>query len=116
MMDRRAFCCGLTLGTLAAALASGAQPAAKVPRVGVLLNSPGTENLRDLRQGLQELGYAEGQTIVLDVVSAQGKLDRLPPLAAELVARKVDVIVASGPQGIGAARRATASIPIVMGR
>ena len=80
------------------------------------MNSPVTENLPDLRRGLSELGYIDGQTIVLDVLSAEGKLDRLPTLAAELVRRKVDVIVASGPQGIGAARRATGSIPIVMGR
>lgn len=101
---------------LAAPLTAGAQHAAKIPRVGVLLNSPGTENLRDLRQGLRELGYVEGQTIVLDVLSAQGELDRLPTLAAELVGRNVDVIVASGPQGVRAARRATGTIPIVMGR
>jgi putative ABC transport system substrate-binding protein len=92
------------------------QHAARIPRVGVLVNSPGTENVQDLRQGLRDLGYVEGQSVVLDVVSAQGKLDRLPTLAAELVARNADVIVASGPQGVGAARRATGSIPIVMGR
>ncbi len=101
---------------LAAPLAAGAQHAVTIPRVGVLLNSPPTENLPDLRQGLRELGYIDGQTIALDVLSAEGKLDRLPALAAELVRRKVDIIVASGPQGIGAARRATGSIPIVMGR
>jgi putative tryptophan/tyrosine transport system substrate-binding protein len=101
---------------LAAPLAAEAQHAAKIPRIGVLLNSPGTENLQDLRQGLRELGYTEGQTIVLDVLSAEGRLDRLPALVAELVRRKVDVIVASGPQGVGASRRATGSIPIVMGR
>src|SRR5688500_14917310 len=99
-----------------AALDAVAQPPAKIPRIGVLLNSSGTANLQDLRQGLRELGYSEGQTIVLDVLSAEGRLDRLPTLAAELVRRKVDVIVASGPQGVGAARRATESIPIVMGR
>jgi putative tryptophan/tyrosine transport system substrate-binding protein len=93
-----------------------AQHAAKMPRIGVLLNSPGIENLQDLRQGLREFGYIEGQTIILDVLSAEGKLDRLPMLAAELVRRKVDVIVASGPQGVGASRSATESIPIVMGR
>jgi putative ABC transport system substrate-binding protein len=100
---------------LAAPLTAAAQHAT-IPRVGVLLNSPATENLPDLRQGLRELGYVDGQTILLEVLSAEGRLDRLPALAAELVRLKVDVIVASGPQGIGAARRATGSIPIVMGR
>ena len=95
--------------------AADAQHASKIPRVGVLLNVSG-ENLRDLRLGLRELGHTEGETIVLDVLSAEGQLDRLPTLAAELVRRKVDVIVASGPQGVGAARSATRSIPIVMGR
>jgi putative ABC transport system substrate-binding protein len=106
----------LTFVLVLAPLAAGAQRAAKIPRVGVLLNSPVTENLPDLRHGLRELGYIEGQTVVLDVLSAEGNLDRLPALAAELVRRNVDVIVASGPQGIGAARHATGSIPIVMGR
>jgi len=115
-MTRRRFLCGLTLGTLATPLEVGAQPAGKLPRIGVLLNSPGTENLQDLRQGLRELGYLEGQTILFEVLSAEGRFDRLPGLAAELVRRKADVIVASGPQGVGAARRATASIPIIMGR
>jgi putative ABC transport system substrate-binding protein len=106
----------LVVGLLAAPLAAATQPRDGVPRIGVLLNSSGTSNLQDLREGLRELGYSEGQTIVLDVLSAEGRLDRLPALAAELVRRKVDVIVASGPQGVGAARRATASVPIVMGR
>ena len=101
---------------LALPLDGESQHAARIPRVGVLVNSPGTENVQDLRQGLRDLGHVEGQSVVLDVVSAHGKLDRLPTLAAELVARNADVIVASGPQGVGAARRATGSIPIVMGR
>jgi putative ABC transport system substrate-binding protein len=52
----------------------------------------------------------------LDVLSAEGRLDRLPALVTELIRRKGDVIVASGPQGVGAARHATTSVPIVMGR
>jgi putative ABC transport system substrate-binding protein len=115
-VDRREFLGTLTLSLLAAPLAGEAQPTQGVPRIGVLLNSPDNENLRDLRQGLRELGYIEGQNIALDVSSAEGKFDRLPALAEQLVRRKVDVIVASGPQGVRAARRATASIPIVMGR
>jgi putative ABC transport system substrate-binding protein len=99
---------------LPAALA--ARAAGPVPRVGVLLNTSQTSNLDDLRQGLRDLGYDEGRNVELDVLSAEGRLDRLPALARELVRREVDVIVASGPSGIGAARRATATIPIVMGR
>jgi putative ABC transport system substrate-binding protein len=106
----------LALSLTLAPFAAEAQQAGRLPRIGVLLNSPGTENLQDLRQGLRELGYLEGQTILFEVLSAEGRFDRLPGLAAELVRRKADVIVASGPQGVGAARRATASIPIVMGR
>jgi putative tryptophan/tyrosine transport system substrate-binding protein len=106
----------LTLSLVLASLVAEAQHGAKIPRVGVLVNSPGIENVQDLRRGLRDLGYLEGQTIVLDVLSAEGRLDRLPSLAAALVQRKVDVIVASGPQGVGAARHATSAIPIVMGR
>ena len=115
MMRRRTFIAS-TVSVLAASLAAEAQPAGRLPLVGVLLNSPGTSNLENLRRGLRELGHIEGQTFALEVLPADGRLDRLPALAAELVRRKVDVIVASGPQGVGAARRATASIPIVMGR
>ena len=115
MMRRRTFIAS-TVSALAAPLVADAQQGERVPRIGVLLNSSGTENLRDLRQGLRELGYIDGQTITLEVLSAEGRLDQLPALAVELVRRRVDVIVASGPQGVGAARRATASIAIVMGR
>lgn len=115
MIDRRAFLAG-SAALLAVPLDVGAQQTGRMPHIGVLLNSPGTENLPDLRQGLRELGYIEGQSIAFEVLSAEGRLDRLPGLAAELIRRKVDVIVASGPQGVGAAHRATASIPIVMGR
>jgi len=67
-----------------------------------------------LRQGLRELGYVEGKTIVIEWRSAEGKLDRLPALAAELVRLKVDVIVASGPVPTRVTKDATSTIPIVM--
>jgi ABC-type uncharacterized transport system substrate-binding protein len=104
------------LGALMLAPAVGAQPAGKVPRIGVLLNTSATRNLADLQQGLRELGYVEGRTVGLEIRSAQGKLDRLPDLARELVRRNVDVIVTSGPPAVAAARAATSMIPIVMGR
>ncbi len=66
------------------------------------------------RQGLRELGYVEGKNIVIEWRSAEGKLDRLPALAAELVRLKVDVIVTGGPTATRAAKEATSTIPIVM--
>jgi putative ABC transport system substrate-binding protein len=67
-----------------------------------------------LRQGLRELGYVEGKTIVIEWRSAEGKLDRLPGIVAELVRLKVDVIVASGPVPTRVTKDATSTIPIVM--
>ena len=66
------------------------------------------------RQGLRELGYVEGKNIVIEYRYAEGKLDRLPALAAELVRLKVDVIVTRGPAPTRAAKEATVTIPIVM--
>ena len=66
------------------------------------------------RQGLRELGYVEGKNIVIEYRYAEGKLDRLPALAAELVRLKVDVIVTAGPTATRAAKEATVTIPIVM--
>jgi len=67
-----------------------------------------------LRQGLHELGYVEGKNIVIEWRSAEGKLDRVPALAAELVRLKVDVIVTGGATDTRAAKEATNTIPIVM--
>ena len=66
------------------------------------------------RQGLRELGYVEGKNIVIEWRYAEGKLDRLPALAAELVRLKVDIIVTTGPTVTRAAKEATSTIPIVM--
>jgi len=105
----------LVLG--AGAPAADAQAPARVYRVGFL----GQTSARDLdrqigalRQGLRELGYKEGQNLVLEYRWAERKLDRLPALAAELVAAKVDVIVTHGSPGSRAAKRATDEIPIVI--
>ena len=94
-----------------------AQQPKKVPRIGYLgATSASSESLRHeaFRQGIREVGYIEGQNITIEYRYAEGKLDRLPALAAELVALKVDVIVTGGPQATRPAKKATATIPIVM--
>jgi putative ABC transport system substrate-binding protein len=109
----------LALGLLAASLPAKAQQAGKVYRIGFLSNSPGSpatnSRLIALRQGLRELGYVEGQNLVIEYRSAEGKRERRPETAAELVRLKVDVIVAPpSPQYTRAVQRATRTIPIVM--
>ncbi|OGQ18716.1 MAG: hypothetical protein A3C54_06500 [Deltaproteobacteria bacterium RIFCSPHIGHO2_02_FULL_60_17] len=86
-----------------------------MPRIGYLTGgSPSSGYYEAFRQGLRELGYAEGKNIIIEFYFAEGKLDRLPSLAAELVRLKVDVIVTAGPIGTRAAKEATVTIPIVM--
>jgi putative ABC transport system substrate-binding protein len=106
----------LALTLLLAPLASDRQAAAKVPLIGFLsVTDPAAAAavLEPFRQGLHELGYVEGQTIVLEERWAEGTLDRLPDLATELVQRKVDIIVAVGAPAAKAAQHATRTIPIV---
>jgi ABC-type uncharacterized transport system substrate-binding protein len=100
----------LTIAFLAASLAAGAQPG-KVPRIGYLVI---TGTGASLREGLRALRYVEGKTIIVEVRSAQGQVDRISALAAELVQRNVDVLVVGGPEPLEAARKVTSSIPIVM--
>jgi putative ABC transport system substrate-binding protein len=90
-----------------------AQPAAKIPRIGYLASRSGPgPNDHGFQQGLRELGYVEGQNIVIERRWAGGNPDRLPDLAADLVRLKVDVIF-GGSATVGAAKRATGTIPIV---
>ena len=95
-----------------------AQQPKKVPRIGYLSSfDPASESTRSeaIRLALRELGYIEGQNIAIEYRYAEGKLDRLPELAAELVRLKVDIIVvAGGDRVIRAAKNATKTIPIVM--
>jgi ABC-type uncharacterized transport system substrate-binding protein len=92
-----------------------AQQPKKVPRIGYLAaSSSGENNEEAFRQGLRELGYVEGQNIVIEWRFAQGKPDQVPRNAAELVRLKVDVIVTGGAEDTSAAKAATSSIPIVM--
>ena len=103
---------------LAVAVIAEAQQPKKVPRIGYLSSTdPATESTRSeaIRLALRERGYIEGQNIAIEYRYAEGKLDRLPELAAELVRLKVDIIVvAGGDPRIRAAKNATKTIPIVM--
>jgi putative tryptophan/tyrosine transport system substrate-binding protein len=117
-VDRRAFISTLAGGLLAAPLAAEAQPAGKVYRIGILGNVPlsDTEGARlwgALTQGLRELGYVEGQNLIVEHLSTEGRSERLAALAAELVRWKPDVIVVPNNSNALAARKATQTIPIV---
>jgi len=93
-----------------------AQQPTKIPRIGYLgVNSLNVnpDRREAFRQGLRELGYVEGKNIVIEWRSAEGKQDRLPALAAELVSLKVDIIITGGPPSTRAAKQATVTIPIV---
>src|SRR5215470_4672408 len=98
---------------LAASFPAAAQQLeGKVPRIGYL--DFRSSDLKSFRQGLRDLGYVEGRNIAIEYRSAKGDLDRLAGLAAELVRRKVDVIVTSSGQGALRAKKATSTIPIIM--
>jgi len=115
-MNRRTFLYGLTLGTLGLPRAAEAQQAAKLARLGYLGNSQAANpHLREaFVQELRELGYVEGRNLVIETRFAEGKLERFPALAAELVALKVDVIFAGGGTlSALAAKQATRTLPIV---
>jgi putative ABC transport system substrate-binding protein len=112
-MDRRTFIGALASGFLAAPLAAKAQQAGQVWRVGIL----GNENSAPweaFRRGLRDLGYVGGRNLTMESRWSEGRTERLPALAIELVQLRVDVIVASGTQAVRAAKQATSTIPIVM--
>src|SRR5262249_36958420 len=110
MLDRRAFLAGMALAFTSPVVA-GAQGKA-LPRIGVLWpNPPATFDW--IRQGLADLGYVEGRSINFEYRWAEGKLDQLPQLAAELVRLPVDAIVTLAPPAAVAAKNATQTIPIV---
>jgi putative tryptophan/tyrosine transport system substrate-binding protein len=103
---------------LALGVTAEAQQPKKVPRIGLLgvVSASAAEGrIEAFRQGLRDLGYVEGKDIVIEYRTAEGKLERLPALAAELVRLKVDVIVTRGPPPTRSAKEATSTIPIVMG-
>jgi putative ABC transport system substrate-binding protein len=111
-VNRRAFVAGC-LGLLAAPLAAGAQSAGKVYRIGWLANDRDPPGDEAFQQGLRELGWIEGQNLLIEYRFADGKPERLPALAAELVALKVDVVVAPNTPAALAAKHATRTLPIV---
>jgi putative ABC transport system substrate-binding protein len=121
-MDRRAFISSLVLATLAGPRGAPAQPARKVARIGILSTAmtsdlvgpqPRWPATNAFLQGLRELGYVYGEHFVIEPRGGEGKPERFPGLAAELVRLQVDVIVAAGPT-LPALKQATSTIPVVM--
>jgi putative ABC transport system substrate-binding protein len=115
-MDRRTFIGTVTGGLLAAPLAVEAQQAGKVPRIGILTLNRATAPriLEVFLQGLRDLGYVEGRNVGIEYQDANGNLERLPALSAELVRLNVDIIVTFTGTVAIAAGKATQTIPIVM--
>jgi ABC-type uncharacterized transport system substrate-binding protein len=116
-VNRKIIICLLATSLLPAGSFAQAQQPRKVFRIGWLGGASASAiavRLDAFRQGLRELGYVEGKNIVIELRSADAKLDQLPTLAAELVRLKVDVIVTGGPLPTRSAKEATSTIPIVM--
>jgi putative ABC transport system substrate-binding protein len=115
VIDRRSFLAGAA-GLLAVPPAAGAQPSPKRTRLGILAPlSTRLPQYASFRQALSDLGYQNEVTLSIEERAADGKAERLPNLAVELVRSNVDVILASGPEAtLRAARQATSTIPIVM--
>jgi putative ABC transport system substrate-binding protein len=112
-ITRRTFCSML----LALPFSAQAQQPAKIPRIGFLVTSALSANLARtaaFRQGLRDLGYVDGKNIVIEWRYAEGKADRLPSLAAELLRLEVNLIVTAGASSTQAAKEATTTVPIVM--
>lgn len=116
-MDRRTFIGGIAGALLAAPLAAPAQQVGKVYRIGILETIPASQNaakLDALRKGLRDLGYVEGRNLIIEYRSADGRAERFPDLASELVRLKVDLIVTRGTPAAKAVKDATGTIPVVM--
>ena len=113
-MRRRDLILGIAYGVALSPLVSEAQQPGKTPHIGVLWLAPNPANDAAFRQRLQELGYIDGRTIRIDVRNAEGRIDRLPALARELVDARVELIVAVAANASRAAKDATSSIPVVM--
>ena len=109
----------ITLLTLCALLfalcfSAQAQQPTKIPQIGLVVANRETTSVRELQQGLRELGYVEGKNILFEYRYTQQNLDRIPSLVSELVQLKVDVLVLSNFRAIRAAKQTTQTIPVVM--
>ena len=116
LRKRRALLCAFAMTAIATPVVSPAQAPARIPRIGYIALPASTPNTRlaAFKQGMRELGYAEGKNFIVEYRSAEGKYDQYPRLAAELVRLKVDVILADdGTEATLAAKNATSTIPIV---
>jgi putative ABC transport system substrate-binding protein len=116
-MDRRTFIGGVAGGLIAGPLAARAQQAGKIYRIGILEAIPAAQNsanLEALRKGLQHLGYVEGRNLIIEYRSADGRAERFPDLASELVRLKVDLIITRGTPAARAVKNATGTIPVLM--
>src|SRR5688572_22299382 len=116
-MDRRRFLLTSLTGVVATPLAVEAQSGRTPPRVGFIGNAdPKTQasSVTEFPLGLRDFGLVEGRSVAIEYRWAQGNVDRLPALAADLVATKVDVILASGSPSLRALQQATSTIPVVM--
>lgn len=116
-MGNKIFRIVLCAMSLAVSSCAHAQQPAKIPRIGWLSGAPLstiTTRMDAFRRGLRELGYVEGKNIIVEWRAADGKVERLATIAAELVRLKVDALVTGGPIVTRAAREATKTIPIVM--
>jgi len=122
-MHRRTFLCGLTLGTLAAPLVGEAQQTGKLSRVGIVATTfsaaassgadPPNRTTAALLHALRDLGYVYGRDFVTEPRGAEGRIERIPAIGAELASLKVDVIVAAGP-ALSGLKEARITIPVVM--
>jgi ABC-type uncharacterized transport system substrate-binding protein len=115
-MNKKIFSVAVVAIPLALCLSAAAQQAGRIPTIGILRPGSSPDPLvEEFRRGLRELGYIEGRHVAIEYRYAEGKLDRLSDLAADLVRLKVDVIVVGGPTHVRAAKQATQTIPIIMG-
>jgi putative tryptophan/tyrosine transport system substrate-binding protein len=113
MIDRRTFLAGTGAVLLAAPLVAEAQPTGRLPRIGVLGVSGQAAQVSAFRQGLEELGYVEGKTIVLELRWLEGGIERQPALVSELILLPVDVVVVGTTGAAISAKRLTTTVPIV---
>ena len=118
-MRRREFVIGLGCVAAVWPLRTRAQQGQKIHRIGILEWIPADKNaanLNGLRKGLQDLGYIEGRNVIIEYRSADGRAERFPDLAAELVRLKVDLFVTRGTPATKAVQNATGTIPVVWRR